>query len=459
MSRVALLSALLVGCFDPHPQAGAPCSSEGTCPRPLMCIDQVCVASAVDAGGDTAPPDADLTCACTGGTLTCAGSTTTCSLGCVAAAPAHCARIIPSNGVDPAWADSLTADIVLDGIVTFDGSTGQISGGFTRAPGTGTIAGVGFIDHSFDGHPIGVFVFHSLTVEAELTLTGTRPIAVLVGTNASLKGTIDGSAGCTTMQSCAGPGGQWGTKIGDAITGCGGGLGNTIADGSDGGGGGGGNGSAGARGGFGGAGTVAGGAGGNTSCSTSSLEPLVGGGGGGAGGRGTTTVANHGGGGGGAFQLTVLGTFQMDGEIGMNGAGGDGGGLAANSAAGAGGGAGGAIIVEAADVKFRGALYANGGGGGGGGEGDVDAAGQPGHDGQFSALRATGGAGGATSAGAGGAGAAGLLPPVVGGDGADTTNGGGGGGGVGRIMIREPSPSSAGGTSSPPVKLVVITTK
>ena len=452
--RVAVLAVVLAGCYDPHPQAGSPCTSAGTCPRPLSCVDDVCVASAADAALPMA--DADPTCACSGGTLLCAGGSTPCSLGCVAAAPAHCARIIPSNGLEPAWADSLTARIVIDGSVTINSDTGAITGSFTRAPGTGVIAGVGFENHSFGATPIGVFVFHALTVPGDITLTGTRAIAFLVGTDATITGTVTGSGGCGAMQACAGPGGQRGSKSGDLITGCGGGFGASALNGEDGGGGGGGNGTVGGKGGNGG--TTVGGVAGGTICSPPSLEPLIGGGGGGPGGKGTTTVPSYGGGGGGALQITAMGTLKVIGGITMSGGGGEGGPVGSNSAAGSGGGAGGSVIIEAGNVSLVGDISANGGGGGGGGEGNVSVAGRPGQNGLTGTQPAAGGLPGAPSAGAGGPGAAGAQPAGAGLDGGNTTNGGGGGGGVGRIVIREPMPAVGPGGISPTPQLIVITT-
>ncbi len=454
MMRVCVLVAVLAGCYDPHPQAGSPCTSAGTCPRPLSCVNDVCVASVDDA----APPmvDADPTCACTGGTLTCAGGSTPCSLGCVAATPAHCARIIPSNGLEPAWADPLTTSIVLGGSVTINSDTGAITGSFTRGPGTGVIAGIDFHNHAFGTTPIGVFVFHALSVPGDVTLTGTQAIAFLVGTNATIAGTLDGSGGCGAIQACAGPGGQRGAKIGDVITGCGGGFGASAANGADGGGGGGGNGSVGGTGGNGG--TTPGGVAGVTTCSMPSLEPLVGGGGGGPGGKGTTTGATYGGGGGGALQITALGTLTLKGAVSMGGGGGEGGALASNAAAGAGGGAGGSVIIEAANVSFVGDISANGGGGGGGGEGNAGVAGHRGENGLSGTQPAAGGLAGAAPAGGGGPGAAGAQPAAAGVAGGDTTNGGGGGGGAGRIVIREPMPAVGSGGASPAPQLIVITT-
>jgi hypothetical protein len=66
---VPLLVALVAGCYNPSPPAGAPCSLEGTCPSGLDCIDGRCVPpgtagepdAAIDARVDAAidaPPDA-----------------------------------------------------------------------------------------------------------------------------------------------------------------------------------------------------------------------------------------------------------------------------------------------------------------------------------------------------------------------------------------------------------------
>ncbi|HVK88140.1 MAG TPA: hypothetical protein VM513_28665, partial [Kofleriaceae bacterium] len=63
--RVAhiLLVALLAGCYEPSPPEGAPCTSAGSCPSPLVCDQGLCVrtprdASVRDAARDAAAIDA-----------------------------------------------------------------------------------------------------------------------------------------------------------------------------------------------------------------------------------------------------------------------------------------------------------------------------------------------------------------------------------------------------------------
>ncbi len=66
--RVVVVGILLVGCYSPTPQEGAPCAINGACPDGLRCLDDRCVSSA-PADGSTdiaidmadAPIDAALT--------------------------------------------------------------------------------------------------------------------------------------------------------------------------------------------------------------------------------------------------------------------------------------------------------------------------------------------------------------------------------------------------------------
>jgi len=54
---------LLAACYAPHASPGAPCSTDGTCPASLMCLDNRCVAPGtlpIDAPRDVAPADVPL---------------------------------------------------------------------------------------------------------------------------------------------------------------------------------------------------------------------------------------------------------------------------------------------------------------------------------------------------------------------------------------------------------------
>ena len=349
----------------------------------------------------------------------------------------------PSNGVDPTLAGEVAVPIAISGTATFDTDTGAITGAVVRAAGQGVVADVGY--HQVG--TLGVFVLHALDVQSAgaLRFQGSRAVVLLVGTDATIDGTIDGSAGCYGADpTCAGPGGGTGASGATAATGCGaGGAGGTDPSENDGGGGGGGGGTPGASGGAAGAGVV-GGAGGGA-CLAADLQPLVGGGGGGAGGPGSSTSPAQGGGGGGGLQLTALGAITVGGTITMAGAGGPGGPTASvNAGAGGGGGGGGGILLEANSVTVTGTLAANGGGGGSGGHApDV---GNPGENGHADASPARGGA----SVGSNGVGGNGAARSASAQDGQTIVgNAGGGGGGVGVVHVRAHQAPSLTGTVSP----------
>jgi hypothetical protein len=394
--------------------------------------------------------------ACDGDVLQlCAGQTVDCALGCSPDDDARCIAPAPSNGIDPNLAAVQRGTTTISADTTFDVDSGEIVGAVTRVAGIGIEDGIGYYQSSglAGGAPLGVFVFHNLTVDAAATIrfTGTRAVVWLVGDAARIAGTIDLSAGRDT-RSTPGPGGGAGGTAAALAQGCGaGGAGRRGAPttNEDGGGGGGGGG---APGGFGGTGTTPtpptstpGGAAG-LMCLAQRLEPLVGGSGGGAGSSGETTMLPSGGGGGGALQLTALGSLEITGIIHTGGAGGDVGSTAVtNAGAGAGGGAGGAILLEAPVVTIgsNAILAANGGGGGGGGS---DVPGTPGEDARASLVAAAGGIAGEVGGTRGGAGGTGATSALAGADG--SSNGGGGGGGVGAIVVRGRI-RTLGGTTTP----------
>ena len=47
---------LLAGCFHPAPESGAPCSPNGACPTPLLCIAEVCTTRGTPADAGDGPP-------------------------------------------------------------------------------------------------------------------------------------------------------------------------------------------------------------------------------------------------------------------------------------------------------------------------------------------------------------------------------------------------------------------
>lgn len=369
---------------------------------------------------------------------TCTGPMVTCPLSCSEVSDPHCIGPKPSNGVDPGLADPLRGTTTISAATTLNTDTGAITGGVSRANGTGIDGGIGYFQApaiSAGGAPLGIFVFHNLTVDAAATLrfTGTHAAVLLVGDAAKIAGAIDVAAG-HGAQSAAGPGGGTGGTENGPARGCGpGGAGARSGTAFDSGGGGGG-------------GSQDGGPGGDTSgttggvvgktCLPAKLEPLQGGSGGGRGSPGTAVSGASGGGGGGALQITALGSLEITGTINAGGAGGEGGPASATDAgAGGGGGSGGALLFESPSVMIsdKAILTANGGGGGGGGSGTNGAlAGLQGDNGTTSTATPQGGGGQESMNGGGSGGAVG--PPDVGGFG--SSNGGGGGGGVGAIVIR-----------------------
>lgn len=389
---------------------------------------------------------------------TCTGPMVTCPLSCSEAGDPHCIGPKPSNGVDPGLAAPLRGITTISAATTLNTDNGAITGDITRANGTGIDGGIGYFQAPAilaGGAPLGIFVFHNLTVDAAATLrfTGTRAAVLLVGDAAKIAGVIDVAAG-RGAQSAPGPGGGAGGTENGPAKGCGpGGAGAKAGAGLDSGGGGGGGSQDGGPGGV-PPGTV-GGAVGNA-CLPAKLEPLQGGSGGGRGSPGGAVSGANGGGGGGALQITALGSLEITGMINAGGAGGEGGPAAANNAgAGGGGGSGGALLFEAPSVMVsdKATLTAHGGGGGGGGSGLTGTlAGIQGENGTTSLLTPQGGGGQESNNGGGSGGAVG--PPDVGGDG--MSNGGGGGGGVGVIVIRGRTKTIGKATISPPAGLLDV---
>jgi len=447
--RLLLIALGLVGCYNPAPQAGAPCDN-GVCPQGLKCIADVCVldGSGEDGGpgGDTIVVDAACGTCSPDGTMfvPCQGAPIACSLGCSASGGDHCSKIVPSNDIDPS-STFMTSAITITGSVTFHTDSGEITGALTRPAGSGVSNGIRFTAIS----GIGVFGFDSLTIENGGTVhfADDNAVALIAEGAIVVNGTIDGSGGCYgTQRDCAGPGGGVGASMGVTTGSCGGHDGmHSTSNADDGGGGGGGGGESGRSGGDASVSTTGGS--GGSGCISASLVPLVGGGGGGAGGPGTSDFP-LGGGGGGAIQLVSQTEIRIGGLIKVAGAGGDGGntGGGNNATAGSGGGGGGGVLLEAPAVTLTGTIAANGGAGGGGGNSGVGP-GADGEDGTSSTTTAKGGMGVASPGpGNGGDGGAGGTSPTSGGNG---TNSGGGGGGRGVIRINSQSSPSLDGTLSP----------
>jgi hypothetical protein len=379
---------------------------------------------------------------CDGDNLrTCSGAVTKCATSCSEDGDAHCVALKPSNGIDPAAADALQGTTTIAANSTIDTDTGAISGGITRAAGTGVIAGIAYLQAPAFGNggaPLGIFVFHGLAVEAAATVrfTGARAAVLLVGSDARIFGVLDLTAG-RGARTVPGPGGGAGGTQASAAGGCGPGFPGGRSGTTDGGGGGGGGGGEMAGTGGPGGGAIPGVLGlGGPMCLPATLEPLQGGSGGGRGSPGGTATAPSGGGGGGALQITAVKSLEITGTINAGGAGADGGPASAGDAgSGAGGGAGGGVLLESpiVIVGSTAIVAANGGSGGGGGGGIAGLAGLPGENAAAASTPVQGGGGQENSAN-GGSGGAATSPPDVGGDG--ISNGGGGGGAVGAIAIR-----------------------
>ena len=370
-----------------------------------------------------------------------------CLLGCTTAG--QCLELIPSN-VDTANTPTSCAPLVMDlgGALTIDTTSCSIgavcSGKVQSAPSSACL-----------------IALPKLTVPkaAVLTVTGERPLILLVSEDVTIDGTIVAAGRGPEPGPGGGAGGvRTGALLGVDGEGLGGGKVCTCLEVSfdDCGGGGGGFGTAGGRGGDESTGCQTPSAGGNVYSGTG----LVGGSGGASGHDGTTpeNVSGTGGGGGGAIQISSQREIRVDGAI---DAGGGGGGAAqllwltgASGTGGGGGGSGGAIVLEAALITGTGWLTANGGGGSGGARGDPGGSSGAGQDATVGSTPAKGGAALGTG-GVGGDGAAGLSPAKAGDASPQNSGAGGGGGGLGRIVLHwhkasypAPTPKTSGLVSS-----------
>jgi hypothetical protein len=257
----------------------------------------------------------------------------------------------------------------------------------------------------------------SISANATLTLSGDRPVILVVFGDATVDGVIDARS---IDLSRKGPGGSW--------SGCGTMAGANATFASLGGGGGGAFGSPGSNGA--GAGFGAGGVDGGVV----TLIPLHGGCKGGDGSAGVLIA--QGGVGGGGVQVSVSGTLTVGGTLSAGGGGGRPGLVGAADNSGGGGASGGAILLEGLDLDIGATakLTANGGGGAGGHQnGQPD--GDPGVNGSLDTTTpASGGQGGGSKAGDGANGAAGATGASAATAGM-SAGGGGGGGGLGRIRL------------------------
>jgi hypothetical protein len=280
-----------------------------------------------------------------------------------------------------------------------------------------------------EGNNYCVIAANTITINAPLRATGTKPLVLLAVTSIDVVNTIDvGSHRLGAMDSIgagADPTGSGRCNAGNPPSAVGGTSGGGGGGSFIGGGGNGANGGSGSGGGHG---------------SVTPLGTVLRGGCPGQNGAGTTP--GKGGHGGGAVFLIAGNSITVGGMILAGGEGGAGG--TSNSDGGGGAGAGGLIGFDAMSITVTGTLIANGGGGGGG----ASLGGTNGGNGGDADLTtaAPGGNGGNSSGGSGGAGSAGSA----GGSGVtpgDATGGGGGGGG-GAGLIKGP-PASLGTKVSP----------
>ncbi|MDX6587312.1 MAG: hypothetical protein QOI31_1785 [Solirubrobacterales bacterium] len=276
---------------------------------------------------------------------------------------------------------------------------------------------------------------------ASLSVTGSRPLALLATETITLAGLIDAAAGGTA----SGPGTSLPATVGQDASG-------DSRPGS----GGGGHAGGGAAGG--GADTP-GGAGGAAAGSETAV-PLI------PGGRGGPNGTAAGGGGGGGLQLSACEslTITADARINASGGGGMGGAPGASAFGGAGGGAGGSILVEAPVITLSaGALVIAKGGGGGAGGNSTSGSGTAGAQGADPAFNEQGAPGGPGTPGQGANGGTGasVTLPGQGNPTATSSGAGGGGGALGRIRFNvgtDEPPSTAGTLIVPSPSFGTITT-
>jgi hypothetical protein len=407
--RAVVIAALgVAGCYSPTPPTGAPCGENNACPSGQTCIAGFCGG---DGTGDTGVPmdtqDIDAPATCTTWN-----------------ARHFQACAIPAPG----------GDLVLDASLadyTWDTNTGVLKGKMNM-----TVAVTTMVLQQTGGPEVLLASVNNFTVsdDANISVTGNRPLVIAVWENAVIDGDINASASLAGT----GPGGA-NTVTTECPASAVGNPGTTTTP---------------SHGGGGGAFQGAGGIGGSASSGNGVGLPVPtvirGGCGGGSGGQSSGGVVGTRGAGGGAVQITarVSITIPAGGSIAAGGGAGSFGRIAYGGAGG--GGSGGYIGLETPTLTVAGVLAANGGAGGGGAS-DV-AQGSPGANGLTSANPAIGGPGATVSnVGACGKGGNGSAGGTLTGDPGVTTScgGGGGGGGAGYILFWSPT-TNVTGTVSPP---------
>jgi hypothetical protein len=432
LSRVELglrfvLGSLVVaaaGCYRPSIEpCKLACSTAGTCPGELVCNAGMCVASMSDvcSAGDGGLADARPDSSCGWPNIT---------------------------NLDPCMlnVDGATETWTVDGSWVVNTSATP-----PTATGAGAVVPVVVVDQTLADPSlptVALIRVKNLDVQTNglITVQGERPLVILVGDSATIRGTI---RVLPASFECASPGGDAPMSLAGTGGGGGGGLG--VND----------HGTAGAAGGRGGAASgTAGGTPGTSGMAVAdpaalALSPLRQGCPGGRGGRDSVMLPENRGPGGGAIQISartrisiVSGTIEAGGGGGLPGPQGGAEGTRTHFGGG-GGGSGGAILLEAPSVNLDAAqLCANGGGGGGSSEnlyesgtrGGCSTAGAPGGGvGSGYGPYGVGGNGATAIANAtpGSEGREGNLIATAAGSGSrtDAGGGGGGGGGVGRIRI------------------------
>jgi hypothetical protein len=302
---------------------------------------------------------------------------------------------------------------------TFDTVTGTV--------GAGTQLNCATPRSGDESNSYCVLAANTITINASLRATGSKPLVLLAVDSISVPMSIDVSSHRVGGTDSLGAGA-------DPTSGCNAGTPPTTAGGT---------GSGGAGGSFlgaGGNGGNGGGGNGGQRGTAPGIGTVIRGGCPGQDGAGTAKgLRGHGGG---AVFLIAGNRITVGGTINAGGEGGAGG--AAMASGGGGGGAGGMIGFDAQTIMVTGILIANGGGGAEGGGNGTN--GNPGGD-ASSTNAALGGAGGSATAGDGGNGSTGAAagPGITGMDGA--TGGGGGGGGAG--LIKAPATANLGTNVSP----------
>ena len=428
-------------------RSGTPCAAGSTC------LSGVCACATQRAS-------------CVGSTLViCKGDGTAatpveCPAGCDGTT-ARCRKVVPSNGLGTDFYEATFDWIAAPGVAISTGDA--VTQPTMTGGGTPLIAMV----PQASGPEIAVFKFHSISIPegVAVRITGSRPVALVASTTASIAGTIDVSS---SYDIDGGAGANLGACApGHSPTDTGGSPSKRWGCGASGG----------------SYGTVAGTGGtannqtcmiasvDNSACTNVALVPLIGGGAGGSSWSDNPEGPSLlGGSGGGAVQIVAGASISVSGTITASGGGGgfrrwsywgkmyD---QLPGNYGGVGGGSGGAILLEAPVVLLSGGLFVNGGGGSGGVLASALALPPAGQNGGVFTGGEAAAAGSDSNSGLGGVGASGSTVAGSGTramlDGA--SGGGGGGGGAGRIRVNDFSSTlTCQATSSFFPKLVGVTT-